>query len=198
MVTRQKSKTGKSSRKLTNAEVFVRLKPLLKIDYNPDKSQQVEGTFMGGSFHRKMGKYTDKSVIMKDLRLNKETQFNFPSVVRERLMFLSSSKWPFSISTLLLIFSEPARSHILSFALVKLLSSLTFPASIDNWNMVWDRLLLLFICVVRIFRFFSPTLIITIQSSSFWTLNSVKFSTKIPSILFSRIRRAFGFSLFYP
>lgn len=42
---------------------------------------------------------------------------SLPSVVRDKLIFLSSLKWPPAMASLLLIFSDPAKSHRLIRAL---------------------------------------------------------------------------------
>lgn len=70
--------------------------------------------------------------------------------------------------------------------------ALEFADSIRIWNIVCDRLLLAFIEVCRINRFFSPLRISYKQSVYSSILNSPKPSTKIPSNLDSWMFNGFG------
>lgn len=104
-------------------------------------------------------------------------EITFPKVVSERLIVLSSNKCFAFISSSLLIFSDPAKSHRFSFALLSIPLLSTVSVSTSNWKIEWDLELLMLILVCLVTRFFSPRLSKANQSLAFVTTYSVSPST---------------------
>ena len=80
----------------------------------------------------------------------------FPRVVRDRLMFLSSSKCFACISSSLLTFSEPAKSPRFSFERFSMPLESTWSVSTSSWNKLCDRDERMFNLVARFTLFLSP------------------------------------------
>ena len=78
----KKSKKKVSQPKgLQKSEVYVRVKPVLKLDKNQGIGYQ-KNTMMGGSGNRKLEKFTDQALFMSDTRKGGAVEaFNFPTMV---------------------------------------------------------------------------------------------------------------------
>ena len=79
-----------------------------------------------------------------------------PRVDNDRLIVLSSNKCFAPISSSLSIFSDPARSHKLSFAFCNIPLLSTVSVSTSSWNIEWDLELFILILVCLVTLFFSP------------------------------------------
>lgn len=134
----------------------------------------------------------------------------FPSVVSDKLIFLISNMCAVLIDSYLFIFSEPAKSqrlilarwtYILYYTLIPPPTGSGLLDSSSNWKILWLRLLLAFILVCLIIRFFSPSFMRPKQSLYWLTANSESPSliltvtfipTNIPSVLLSWMARDLG------
>lgn len=112
---------------------------------------------------------------------------------RLKFMVFNSSKCCCVICSPLWIFSEPAKSHKLSFPLSSIPLASGWDDSISNWKIVCDREEWMFEVVCLVILDCSPRFNNLKQSCAFCTMYSDYPSTKIPAYLSSLITSGLSF-----